>query len=39
MISSTESSVRIAPTEVHEHLKDHMLVDGFPLVMDLEKSQ
>lgn len=39
MITSTESSVRIAPTDVHKHLEGHMLVDGFPLVMDLEKSQ
>ena len=39
MISSSETSVRISPTDVHEHLRGHMLVDGFPLVMDLEKSQ
>lgn len=38
MISATESSVHIAPKDVHEHLKGHILVDGYPLVMDLEKS-
>ena len=39
MISTTESSVRVSPNDVHDHLRGHMLVDGFPLVMDLEKSQ
>ena len=39
MITRTTPSVRISPTDVHEHLKGHMLVDGFPLVMDLEKSR
>ena len=39
MISSTESSVHITPSEVHERLRGHMLVDGYPLVMDLDKSQ
>jgi len=39
MISTTESSIRISPEDVHERLKRHMLVDGYPLVMDLEKSQ
>ena len=38
MISTTDSSVRIAPSDVHEHLKGHILADGYPLVMDLEKS-
>ena len=38
MISATESSVHISPSDVHEHLKGHILVDGYPLVMDLEKS-
>ena len=38
MISSTASSVRIAPSDVHGHLEGHILVDGYPLVMDLEKS-
>ncbi|MEK6572321.1 MAG: L-lysine 6-transaminase [Bacteroidota bacterium] len=30
---------RIAPTEVHSTLAKHMLVDGFDLVVDLERSQ
>ena len=38
MISTTDSSVRIAPSDVHENLKEHILVDGYPLVMDIEKS-
>jgi len=29
---------RIAPSDVHGVLADHVLVDGFPLVLDLEKS-
>ncbi|UWS69864.1 hypothetical protein [Streptomyces noursei] len=27
------------PTEVHERLARHLLVDGFPFVLDLERSQ
>ena len=38
MISTTESSIHISPSDVHEHLRGHMLVDGFPLVMDIDKS-
>jgi L-lysine 6-transaminase len=34
----TEPTTRIAPSEVHEILKRHMLADGFPLVLDLERS-
>lgn len=30
---------RIEPKDVHETLKKHMLVDGYPLVIDLEKSR
>lgn len=30
---------QIAPNEVHETLRRHMLVDGFPLVIDLEESR
>lgn len=30
---------RISPTEVHSTLAKHMLVDGFDLVVDLERSQ
>ena len=29
---------RIAPGDVHQTLSRHMLVDGFPFVLDLEKS-
>lgn len=29
---------RISPAQVHETLRRHMLVDGYPLVVDLEKS-
>jgi L-lysine 6-transaminase len=38
VISTTASSAHIAPSEVHSHLRKHMLVDGFSIVMDLEKS-
>ncbi len=38
MIPSTKSSVRVSPEDVFAHLEKHILVDGFPLVMDLEKS-
>ena len=38
MIPSTESSARVLPEDVLSHLDKHMLVDGFPLVMDLRKS-
>ena len=38
MISTTDTAVRIDPNDVHERLKQHLLVDGLPLVMDLEKS-
>jgi L-lysine 6-transaminase len=31
-------SAPISPTEVHDSLRRHMLVDGFPLVLDLERS-
>lgn len=30
-------AIHINPTEVHETLKKHILVDGFHIVMDLEK--
>jgi L-lysine 6-transaminase len=29
---------RIAPSDVHDTLRRHMLVDGYPLVVDLERS-
>jgi L-lysine 6-transaminase len=34
-----KNPVRILPTEVHHSLAKHMLVDGFDLIVDLEKSQ
>lgn len=30
---------RVSPQEAIEHIGRHMLVDGFPMVIDLEKSQ
>jgi len=32
------SSVKIEPEKVHETLSKHMLVDGFDMVVDLQKS-
>lgn len=29
----------VAPSQVHETLRRHMLVDGYPMVVDLERSQ
>jgi len=36
---TTAKPVVILPTEVHSTLSKHMLVDGFDLVVDLQKSQ
>ena len=36
--TTTTRSNRIAPHEVHDKLNRHMLADGLPLVLDLEKS-
>jgi L-lysine 6-transaminase len=33
------SSITIAPTSVHETLGRHLLVDGYDMVLDLEKSR
>ena len=38
MIPSTKSSARVSPEDVLVHLQEHILVDGFHLVMDLDKS-
>jgi L-lysine 6-transaminase len=38
MTSATATSLRVAPSEVHETLKRHMLADGFGVVLDLERS-
>ena len=35
---ATDAST-VAPNQVHETLKRHLLVDGFPIVFDLEQSQ
>jgi L-lysine 6-transaminase len=35
----SEQGIHVQPSEVFDVLKRHMLVDGFHLVMDLEKSQ
>ena len=35
----SEHGIQVQPAEVFDVLKRHMLVDGFHLVMDLEKSQ
>ena len=32
------ASLRVAPTDVHSALQKHMLVDGYRLVIDLERS-
>jgi L-lysine 6-transaminase len=39
MSLTSATSVRPAATEVHDRLKRHILVDGFHLVVDLEKSR
>ncbi len=31
--------ITISPTEVHDTLRRHMLVDGYPMVVDLERSK
>jgi len=33
--TSARVGVRVAPTEVHDVLKKHLLVDGYHLVLDL----
>ncbi|NUQ80551.1 MAG: L-lysine 6-transaminase [Bacteroidetes bacterium] len=35
----THSALQITPETVHSTLRKHMLVDGFDLVLDLEKSE
>jgi len=36
--AKSKGSVSIAPGKVHESLARHMLVDGFPFVLDMDKS-
>src|SRR6185503_830078 len=38
MSIATATSLRVAPSEVHGTLGQHMLADGFGLVLDLERS-
>lgn len=35
----TQAKARLAPNDVHASLAKHMLVDGYDIVLDLEKSQ
>ena len=37
--TASSSRIKILPTEVHQTLARHMMVDGFDLVVDLRKSQ
>ena len=37
-MKTTQDQSHIAPDEVHQRLAEHMLVDGFPIVLDLSKS-
>ena len=37
-MKTTQDQCHIAPDEVHGRLAEHMLVDGFPIVLDLAKS-
>lgn len=36
---TTKNPIKVLPTEVHSTLSNHMLVDGFDLVVDLRRSQ
>ncbi len=38
MSIATATSLRVAPSEVHGTLKQHMLADGYGVVLDLERS-
>jgi L-lysine 6-transaminase len=37
--SNNSSGIHISPEEVHDVLKKHMLVDGFDITLDFEKSR
>jgi len=37
-LTAEPQSHRVAPDQVHDHLKQHILADGFQVVLDLEKS-
>src|SRR5262249_21131457 len=38
MSIATATSLRVAPSDVHATLGRHILADGFPVVLDLERS-
>jgi L-lysine 6-transaminase len=38
MTTTLQAGTRVAPTDVHDVLKKHLLVDGFHLVLDLDRS-
>ena len=38
MSIATATSLRVAPSEVHQTLRQHMLADGFNVVLDMERS-
>ena len=38
MSIASATSLRVAPSEVHETLKRHMLADGCGVVLDFERS-
>ena len=38
MSSAPREKSKIAPTEVHKSLARHMLVDGFPFILDMDRS-
>lgn len=38
MTTTLQDGTRVAPTDVHDVLKKHLLVDGYHLVLDLERS-
>jgi L-lysine 6-transaminase len=38
MATTLDRSIRVSPDRVHEVLSEHMLVDGYHIVMDLRKS-
>ena len=35
---SERRSARVSPSEVHARLAEHLLIDGFRLVLDVERS-
>jgi L-lysine 6-transaminase len=39
MKTATDIATAVAPSEVHDILRRHMMADGYEIVLDLEKSQ